>query len=137
MLIRNENQKQLDIQSNIMKEQLELCDNLKIFEELNDKLKKDNFTLKEQNEYLVQINTNLVEEISSIKLSQQEIQEETDNKFKDMCENYDNVSILKYFSVSIKILLVNNQVAWPNALSSIFRKKWCTWYLCLIIKILF
>ncbi|XP_060869065.1 interaptin-like isoform X2 [Metopolophium dirhodum] len=87
----NENQKQLHIQSNIIKEQSELCDNLKIFEELNEKLKKDNFTLKEQNEYLEQINTNLVEDISSIKLSQQGIQEETENKFKDMCENYDNL----------------------------------------------
>ncbi|CAI6367878.1 unnamed protein product [Macrosiphum euphorbiae] len=87
----NENQKQIDIQSNIIKEQSELCDNLKIFEELNDKLKKDNFTLKEQNEYLEKINTNLVEDISSIKLSQQGIQEETENKFKDMCENYDNL----------------------------------------------
>jgi len=123
MFIRNENQKQLDIQSNIIKEQSELCDKLKIFEELNNKLKKDNFTLKEQNEYLVQINTNLEEDISGIKLSQQEIQEETDNKFKDMCENYENVSILKYFGVSIKILLVNNQVAWPKVISSIFRKK--------------
>jgi len=73
-----------------------LCDNLKISEELNDKLKKDYFTLKEQNEYLEEINTNLVEEISSIKLSQRRIQDETENKFKDMCENYDNVSILKY-----------------------------------------
>jgi len=109
MFIRNEIQKQLDIQSNIIKEQSELCDNLKIFEELNDKLKKDNFTLKEQNEYLEQINTNLVEDISSIKLSQQGIQEETENKFKDMCESYDNVSILNYFSVSIKILLASNQ----------------------------
>ncbi|XP_003246133.3 putative leucine-rich repeat-containing protein DDB_G0290503 isoform X1 [Acyrthosiphon pisum] len=87
----NENQKQLDIQSNIIKEQSELCDNLKIFEELNDKLKKDNFTLKERNEYLEKINTNLEEDISSIKLSQQGIQEETENKFKDMCENYDNL----------------------------------------------
>jgi len=98
MFIRNENQKQLDIQSNIIKGQSELSDNLKIFEELNDKLKKDNFTLKEQNEYLEQINTNLVEDISSIKLSQQGIQEETKNKFKDMCENYDNVSILVFQS---------------------------------------
>ncbi|XP_022182336.1 putative leucine-rich repeat-containing protein DDB_G0290503 isoform X2 [Myzus persicae] len=87
----NENQKQLNIQSNIVKEQSELLDNLKIIEELNDKLKKDNFTLKEQNEYLEQINTNLVEDISSIKSSQHGIQEETESKFKDMCENYDNL----------------------------------------------
>lgn len=86
MFIRNENQRQLDIQSNIIKEQ----------SELNDELKKDNFTLKEHNEYLEKINTNLVEDISSIKLSQQGIQEETENKFKDMCENYDNVSILVF-----------------------------------------
>jgi len=109
MFIRNENKKQLDTQLNIIKEQSELCDNLKMFEELNDKLKKDNFKLKEQNEYLEQINTNLVEDISSIKLSQHGIQEETENKFKDMCENYDNVSILKYFIITIKILLANDQ----------------------------
>jgi len=109
MFIRNENQKQLDIQSNIIKEQSELCDNLTIFKELNDKLKTDNFTLKEQNEYLEQINTNLVEDVSSLKLTQQGIQEEAENKFKDMRENYENVSILKYFSVSIKILLASNQ----------------------------
>jgi len=78
-----------------------LCDNLKISEELNDKLKKDNFTLKEHNEYLEEINKNLVEEISSIKLSQHRIQEETENKFKDMCENYDNVSIFKVFNLSV------------------------------------
>ncbi|KAL4131207.1 hypothetical protein QTP88_008548 [Uroleucon formosanum] len=77
----NENQRQLDIQSNLIKEQ----------SELNDELKKDNFTLKEHNEYLEKINTNLVEDISTIKLSQQGIQEETENKFKDMCENYDNL----------------------------------------------
>ncbi|KAL5233349.1 hypothetical protein ACI65C_000759 [Semiaphis heraclei] len=87
----NENKKQLDIQSNIIKEQSELCDNLKISEELNDKLKKDNFALKEHNEYLEEINKKLMEEISSIKLSQHRIQEETENKFKEMCENYDNL----------------------------------------------
>ncbi|KAL5234730.1 hypothetical protein ACI65C_002140 [Semiaphis heraclei] len=87
----NENKKQLDIQSNVIKEQSELCDNLKISEELNDKLKKDNFALKEHNEYLEEINKNLLEEISSIELSQHRIQEETENKFKEMCENYDNL----------------------------------------------
>ncbi|KAL5233440.1 hypothetical protein ACI65C_000850 [Semiaphis heraclei] len=87
----NENKKQLDIQSNIIKEQSELCDNLKISEKLNDKLKKDNFALKEHNEYLEEINKNLAEEISSIKLSQHRIQEETENKFKEMCDNYDNL----------------------------------------------
>lgn len=95
MFIRIENRKQLDMQLNMIKDQSELCHNLKIFEELNEKLKKDNYTLKEQNEYLEQINTNLMDDISNIKLSQHGIQEETENKFKDMCENYDNVSILK------------------------------------------
>ncbi|CAH1715591.1 putative leucine-rich repeat-containing protein DDB_G0290503 isoform X2 [Aphis gossypii] len=86
-----ENSKQLEIQLSMIKDQSELCHNLKIFEELNEKLKKDNYTLKEQNEYLEQINTNLVDDISNIKLSQHGIQEETENKFKNMCENYDNL----------------------------------------------
>jgi len=78
-----------------------LCNNLKISEKLNDELKKDNFTLKEHNKYLEEINKNLLEEISSIKLSQHRIQEETENKFKEMCENYDNVSILNVFNFSV------------------------------------
>ncbi|XP_025205575.1 putative leucine-rich repeat-containing protein DDB_G0290503 isoform X2 [Melanaphis sacchari] len=91
----NKNKKQLDMQLNMIKEQSELCDNLKKIEELNEKLKKDNYTLKEQNEYLEKINTNLVEDISNIKLSQHEIQEETEKKFKNMCENYDNLMKLQ------------------------------------------
>lgn len=70
-----------------------MCDNLKILEESNDTLKKDNFTLKEQNKYLEQMNTNMVENITNTKLAQSEIQEETENKIKEMCGNYDNVSI--------------------------------------------
>jgi len=109
MFIRNENQRQLDMQSNIIKEQ----------SELNDKLKKDNFTLKEQNEYLEKINTNLVEDISSIKLSHQGIQEETENKFKDMCENYDNVSILVF---QLKYCWPVTKVAWTKVIGSRFQK---------------
>ncbi|XP_060840671.1 putative leucine-rich repeat-containing protein DDB_G0290503 isoform X3 [Rhopalosiphum padi] len=104
----NENRKQLDMQLNTIKEQSELCDNLKILEELNEKLKKDNYTLKEQNEYLEQINTNLVEDNSNIKLSQRGIQEETEKKFKDMCENYDNLLKLqeeRFIDITEKLVL--------------------------------
>jgi len=93
------------MQSNIIKEQSELCDNLKIFEELNDTLKKDNFTLKDQNEYLEEQIKNLMEDISNTKLSQHRVQDEKENKFKEMCENYDNVSILNkcFFIINLNI----------------------------------
>lgn len=78
----------------LIKEQTELLNNLKISEELNDALKKDNFSLKEHKESLEKNHTCLLEEISKMELSHKEILEEKESKFKDMCNNYDNVSVL-------------------------------------------
>lgn len=63
---------------------------LKITEELNDTLKKDNFILKERNESLEEINTNLMDEII------------TNNSKIDKVniKNYDYVNI-SYFTVLI------------------------------------
>lgn len=78
---------------NKIKDQEQLIDMLKITEELNDTLKKDNFTLKERNECLEKTNTDLIDDISNNKISVNKIQEEKENQFKDMCKNYDDVSI--------------------------------------------
>lgn len=82
------------MQSNIVKEQTELLENLKVSVELNNVLKKDNLVLKERNEHLEKINHDIVEDINKNKLSQNKIQEEKENQFKEMCNNYDEVSIL-------------------------------------------
>lgn len=86
------------MQLSIVTEQTELLENLKMSEELNDTLKKDNLILKERNEHLEKINHNIMEDVNKSKLSLNEIQEEKENQFKEMCNNYDEVSMLrKYF----------------------------------------
>lgn len=86
----------LDVQLNKIKEQTELLNSLKISEELNEKLKKDNYTLNERNEYLDKINTDLMYDISNNKISENKSQEEKENKFKEMCKSYDDVSIFNF-----------------------------------------
>jgi len=71
-----------------------LLNDLKITEQLNVTLKNENLTLKERNQYLEKINTDLTDDISNNKLSQNKILEDKENKFKEMCKNYDNVSFL-------------------------------------------
>lgn len=87
----------LDVQLNIFKEQTaDFLNNLKISEELNDKFKKDNYTLNERNEYLDKINTDLMFDISNNKISENKSQEEKENKFKEMYKSYDDVSIFNF-----------------------------------------
>lgn len=78
-----------------IKDQEKFIDMLKVTEELNYTLKKDNFDLKERNECLEKINTDLMDNISNNK-----VQEEKENQLKDMCKNYDDVST-KYLIVLI------------------------------------
>lgn len=92
MYIRDENIKQLDVQQNIIKQQTELLDNLKLYEELNDTLKKDNLSLKERNENLENKNKDLMD-TNNANLSQNEILEEQKKQFEDRCKSYDDVSI--------------------------------------------
>jgi len=70
-----------------------LLNNLKVTEELNDLLKNDNCSLKERNEYLEKVNTELKDNINNNKLSLNQ-SEKDETKFKDMCKNYEDVSIL-------------------------------------------
>lgn len=86
--------KQNDNMQLIIKEQAESVDNLKIVEELNDALKKDNLSLKEGYEYLKKNYANLMEDMSKLKLSREEIQEENENKIKDIYKHFENVSML-------------------------------------------
>jgi len=81
------------MQLNIIKEQTDLLNNLKVTDELNDMLKNDNCSLKECNEYLEKVNTELMDNINSNKLSLNK-SENDETKFKDMCKNYEDVSIL-------------------------------------------
>lgn len=76
-----------------IKEQTQLLYNLKISEELNDTLKKDNLCLKEDNEYLEKKHASFVEDFNKLKLSHKKIQEEKERKFEDMCKKYDDVSL--------------------------------------------
>jgi len=82
----------VDVQLNRIEEQTEILNTLKIAEEMNASLNNDNCILKERNEYLEKVNTDLMDNINSNKLSQNKIEEEKETKFKDMCKNYDNVS---------------------------------------------
>lgn len=82
------------MQSTVIKEQTELLDNIKMVEELNDALKKDNFSLKEHNEYLGKKYASLMEDCSKFKLSHKEIQNDKEKEFKDICKKYDDVSML-------------------------------------------
>lgn len=92
--IRDKNKNQFDEQLKIIKEQTELLDNLKIAEELNDVLKKDNSSLKEHNDYLEKTHASFMEDFNKLKLSHEEIQEEKEKKIEDMCKKYDDVSFL-------------------------------------------
>lgn len=75
-------------------------------EELNDSLKARNFTLNERNEYLEKMNKDLVNDVGNIKVSEAKIQEEVENKYKDLCANYDNVSIFNYTLKTRVVLFV-------------------------------
>jgi hypothetical protein len=83
------------MQSILVKEQTELLENLKVSVELNDVLKKDNLVLKERNEHLEKINHDIMEDINKNELFQNKIQEEKEKQFKEMCNNYDEVSMFK------------------------------------------
>lgn len=78
---------------NKVEEQTKLKE-FKISEELNDALKKDNFTLNERNTYLEKINTELMNEINNNTISINKVREEKEMEFQDMCTNYDGVSII-------------------------------------------
>lgn len=88
-----EKKKLLDEQSNITKEQTELLNKIKLFDDLNEELKKDNMIFKERNEQLEKMNAELVNDISKNTLLQNEIQKEKESKFKEMCITYDNVCL--------------------------------------------
>lgn len=83
----------MDVQMNKVEEQTKL-EAFKISEELNDALKKDNFTLNERNTYLEKINADLMDEINNNTMSLNKVREEKEMEFQDMCTNYDGVSII-------------------------------------------
>ncbi|VVC25614.1 Hypothetical protein CINCED_3A025852 [Cinara cedri] len=85
----NENEKQLDLKLKTIEDQSKLFDNLKQSEELNDMLKKNNFTLKERIEYLEKINNELMDDISNNIVYQNTIQEENENKYKHTLKDYE------------------------------------------------
>lgn len=82
------------MQLNINKEQIELLDKMNLSDNMNNELKIDNIVLKERNEQLEKINKDLVDDISKKTLFQNEMQEQEESKFNDMCKTYDNVCIV-------------------------------------------
>lgn len=85
---------QLESQLYINNQQTELFNNIKISEELNNILQKENLDLKELNKQLEKINIDLMDDNYNNKLFQNEIQEKNEKKIKDMSTNYDLVSFL-------------------------------------------
>lgn len=88
---------QLESQLNINNQQTELFNNIKISEELNNILQKENLGLKELNKQLEKINIDLMDDNYNNKLFQNEIQEKNEKKMKEMSTNYDLVSFLTIY----------------------------------------
>lgn len=61
--------------------------------ELNESIAKENCCLKERYEQLEIVNTSLMNDINTYKLSQNEQKEQNEIQFKNMCKSYDEVSI--------------------------------------------
>lgn len=89
------------MQLNINNEQTELFNNIKISEELNNTLQKENLDLKEHNKQLEKNNIALMDDNHNNKLSLNEIQENNEKRFKEMCTNYDLVSIFFFYNIYI------------------------------------